>query len=150
VTKENERGTESERPASQNIKIGGDVGPGSAIGAGASVQADNIAGRDLYVGAQTEQPQDVFVHIYQVIEKTTFADEKTAKTVNDAVEVIQTENEKGDQANETSLKFSLNMLAQMAPDIWDVVVSTLANPVLGISTVVNKIAQKAKQERADS
>jgi hypothetical protein len=34
----------------------------------------------------------------------------------------------------------------MAPDILEVVVATLVNPVLGIGVVVNKIAKKAKEE----
>ena len=41
---------------------------------------------------------------------------------------------------------SLKTLALMAPDIWDVAVATFTNPILGISTVVKKIAEKAKNQ----
>jgi len=34
----------------------------------------------------------------------------------------------------------------MAPDILDVIVKTLANPVVGIGEVIKKMAEKAKEE----
>ena len=36
----------------------------------------------------------------------------------------------------------------MAPDILEVITATLANPVSGIATVIQKIAAKAKEEAA--
>lgn len=36
----------------------------------------------------------------------------------------------------------------MAPDILDVVVATLGNPLAGIGGAVKKIAEKAKEESA--
>jgi hypothetical protein len=134
-------------PTPASITIGGSVGPGAAIGPGAQVQAQVIAGGDITVGSSTNEVADAFAKIYQAIEAKSFADEKTAQEVKEAVEIIKSENEKGDEANETSLRFSFNMLAQVAPDIFDVVVSTLTNPVLSISTVVRKIAQRAKEEQ---
>ncbi len=36
----------------------------------------------------------------------------------------------------------------MAPDILDVVVATLGNPLAGIGVAIKKIAEKAKEETA--
>jgi len=145
----NEEGKDqSATPVSESIHIGGSVGPGTAIGAGARVEAQNIAGRDVSIGTDATTVAEAFSRIYEAIEARSFSDEGTAEGIKDAVAVIQSENDKGDEGNETSLRFSFKMLAQMAPDIFDVIVSTLTNPILGISTAVRKIAQKAKDEFA--
>lgn len=129
-----------------SIIIGGSVGPGAAIGPGAQVQAQVIAGGDITVGSSTNEVADAFAKIYQAIEVESFADEATEERVKGAIEVIESETAKGDQADETSLKFSFRMLAQMAPDIFEVAVNTLTNPALGLSTVVRKVAERAKVE----
>jgi len=41
-------------------------------------------------------------------------------------------------------------LAEISTDVWQVAVQTLANPIAGISLVVQKIAQRAKDDRANS
>jgi hypothetical protein len=135
---------------SGNISIRGDVGAGAAVGAGASVKAQNIAGRDMTVGVSAGEAADAFAKIYQAVEAKRSTDPQTAEAAKEAVDVIKSENEKKDEANETSLKFSFRMLAQMAPDVFEVVVDTLMNPIAGISTVVRKIAERAKAERASS
>lgn len=40
----------------------------------------------------------------------------------------------------------LRNIARMAPDVFDVIVAILMNPVAGVSLVIRKIAQKAKSE----
>ena len=37
-------------------------------------------------------------------------------------------------------------IARIAPDMLDMVVATLANPLAGLGMVVKKIAEKAKEE----
>jgi hypothetical protein len=36
----------------------------------------------------------------------------------------------------------------MAPDIFEVAVDTLTNPVRGVATVIRKVAEKAREEAA--
>ena len=132
---------------SGGIHIGGDVGSGAAIGEGASVEATNIAGRDISGGVSPDEVANAFARIYAAIEEKPFASEEKAKQVREAVEIIETENEKGDKANEKIVRMSLKTLALMAPDIWEVAVTTFTNPIRGISTVVKKIAEKAAAER---
>jgi hypothetical protein len=64
-----------------------------------------------------------------------------------AVTNLQTEAEKGQQASEDNLRQWLTMLDQMAPDIWEVAVDTFANPIKGLGTVFQKVAQRAKAEK---
>lgn len=44
-------------PTPGGINIGGSVGPGAAIGEGAKVKAGHIAGRDIIIGAGTDEEQ---------------------------------------------------------------------------------------------
>jgi hypothetical protein len=129
-----------------SITTSGSVGPGAAIGPGASVQAQNIAGGDIQTGIDAKKIADAFTHIYAAIEAKSFSSETAAQEVREAVEIIEDENEKAEEANEKVIHLSFRTLALMAPDIWEVAVMTLTNPVLGVSTVVKKIAEKAKAE----
>lgn len=139
---------DKKEPVPGSISIGGNVGPGAAIGAGASVSATNIAGRDINIGTNAQDVAAAFAQIYAAIAARPFPTETDAQEVREAVEIIEAENEKGDEANEKVIRLSFRTLAQMAPDILEVVVATFANPMLGISLVVKKIAEKAKTGEA--
>lgn len=139
--KESKKKTES-----GNISIGGSIGSGAAVGHGTSVKADNIAGRDIIIGANAKDITDAFAQLYAAIEAKSFPSETAAQDVREAVEIIEAENEKGEEANEKVVRLSFRTLARMAPDILDVAIATFANPLLGISTVVKKIAEKAEAE----
>ena len=71
-------------------------------------------------------------------------DEK--RDLQDQVEKIQDEAAKGKQADPSRLEKLVNTLAVMAPDIFEVAVATLANPLAGIGLVMKKIGDKAKVE----
>ncbi len=136
-----------QEPTPGSISITGNVGPGTAIGTGASVKATNIAGRDIII--DSSNAQDVaaaFAQIYAAVDARSFPTETAAQEVREAVELIEAENEKGDEANEKIVRMSFRTLAQMAPDILQVAIATFVNPALGISLVVKKIAEKAKAE----
>lgn len=62
------------------------------------------------------------------------------------VDEIRTEAKKGDTANPSFIQQRLINLAKMAPDIFQVVIATLTNPLNGFALAVQKIAQKAKEE----
>lgn len=68
--------------------------------------------------------------------------------LKDQVAKIEAEACKGTQADPSRLEKLINTLAVMAPDIFEVAVTTLANPLAGIGLVLKKIGDKAKLERA--
>jgi len=41
----------------------------------------------------------------------------------------------------------INFLAEIAPDVWEVAIDTLSNPIKGIGTAFIKVAGKAKQAK---
>jgi hypothetical protein len=63
------------------------------------------------------------------------------------VEQVVKEAEKGDQADETRIERLLNMISAMAPDILDVIVTTIGNPLAGVGLVIKKIGDKAQVTR---
>ena len=60
------------------------------------------------------------------------------------VEQVTKEAEKGSQADPTRLEKLLNSMAVMAPEILEVAVTTIANPLAGIGLVAHKIGEKAR------
>ena len=140
----NDENKKEPQDINSGIHIGGNVGPGAAVGSHARVTAKNIAGGDINIGADAKDVADAFLRIYTAIETKKFDSEEQANTAREAVELIEEENAKGDAANEKIVKLSFQTIAQMAPDILDVVVASLVSPLTGISAVVKKIAEKAK------
>jgi hypothetical protein len=54
---------------------------------------------------------------------------------------------KGKQADSGRLERLLNVILSLAPDIFDVAIATLANPLAGLGLVAKKIGERAKLDR---
>ena len=54
--------------------------------------------------------------------------------------------QKNEKADKGFLLHRCQHIARMAPDVLDVVVATLGNPLAGLGVAVKKIAEKAKEE----
>jgi hypothetical protein len=70
------------------------------------------------------------------------------KMLNQNVAQVVQEAQKGKEADPGRIQRLLNTLNAMAPDILDVVIATIANPLAGLGLVAKKIAQKAQVTRA--
>jgi len=57
---------------------------------------------------------------------------------------IAEEVKKGKKADQSRLERLVNVIGVMAPDIFDVVISSLAGPVAGLGMAFKKIGEKAK------
>ena len=64
-----------------------------------------------------------------------------------AVSTIRQEAEKGEQADESATEQWLDLLLKTLPDVAEVVLDTLIHPVKGLSTIVRKVALKAREGR---
>jgi serine/threonine protein kinase len=60
------------------------------------------------------------------------------------VEQIAREAEKGEKADPKRIERLLNMLSVMAPDFFDVALTTLTDPFVGIRLVIKKVGDKAR------
>ena len=123
---------------SGNITVG-DISnaKGVAVGHGASATVtEGISGADL---AKVFQP---------ILQKVAALPEGPSKEIaQQAVTGLEQEVKKGEAAQEQNVSTWFNFLAQAAPDVWDVAVAALANPIAGVAKVVQLVAKKAKEEK---
>jgi hypothetical protein len=126
-----------------------DTGGGAYIGGNVSVDhGSKFVGRDDYstTGLSGDEIAGLFETIYARIEVRQADPDAPRADIKETVEVIEAQVKQGDNADQKMLGVSLKSLKRMAPDIWEVVVATFANPALGIATVISKIMQQAKEQ----
>lgn len=120
------------------------VGAGAAVAAGRSAKASVINNESLssIVGWMTQ--------INKNIDSLPDVSQAEKEDLKQQVEKIGDEVQKGSRAEVGRLEKLINTLNIMAPDIFDVVIATLANPLAGLGLVIKKIGDKAKLERDSS
>ncbi len=132
----------------KKVKIGNDaIGRDRSISAsnGSVVVGGNMTGSTIITGNNNIVGSSVFEPIYREIEKSSLPD-ADKQDLKSEVTDVETELNKGDQADESFLARHLRNIQRMSPDILEVVVSTLANPLAGLGTVAAKVAEKMRAE----
>lgn len=71
-------------------------------------------------------------------------------TLEKQVKQIEAEAAKGEAANKAKLERWVKTLAQMAPDIVEVMAASLGGPVAGFTVVFKKIVERARAMPAES
>jgi hypothetical protein len=117
------------------------VGENSVIAAGRNARASStqVAGVNLL-----GEWRDGIVKEIEASRSLSPADKADARQ---QVDKITAEAAKGRQADVPRLEKLVNTLRVMAPDIFEVALTTLANPLAGLGLVAKKIGEKAKIER---
>jgi len=133
--------------------VGGDKVAGDKVG-GDQIQAGDISGTGIAIGrgARASVTQGVsgndvaalFAAIKQQIDARPEDPNIEKDELHELVQNIEQENTKGEQANPNKVERWLRTLASMADDIYEVTVESLKSPAAGISTVLRKIAEKAR------
>jgi hypothetical protein len=128
---------------------------------GDKVQGDKFTARDIsgsHVawgrGAQATHTEGVggaelaklFAAIYQKIDARPADPDVDKEELAETVHKVEQEAAKGDEANPNKVERWLRFLGGMAPDILEVTVACLTNPLAGVGTVIRKIAEKARAE----
>jgi hypothetical protein len=140
------KGKGSEQQGTHADQVGGDkiiVGDisdsqGVAIGRDAQVRIQS--------GISPKELVEVFAPIYQTIEVRQPDPLVEKEEITDRVRRIENEIATGEKAQPSKVERWLRDLAGMAPDILDVTVAAIMSPVAGISVVIQKIAQKVKED----
>ncbi len=142
----------------RNIRVdGGQVG---IIGDGAHIEggmffgdvraSGDFAGRDLkktYI--QSPDPAALaraFAKIDEQVAQQTDLAPQDKTDIQTELQGVKQELEKGTEADEGVIRHRLRNVQRMAPDILDVILTTFANPALGLGTVARKIAEKMQAE----
>jgi hypothetical protein len=124
-----------------NISVGGSV-------SGSNVVAGNNNRLTIKQGASADEIAKAFSTLFQAVEAKPEGPKKMMAQT--AVQELEVESAKGEKAEEGKVQEWFEVLAGMAPDIWEVAVDTFTNPIKGLSTVFKKVAEKAKAESKKS
>ncbi|HSL31791.1 MAG TPA: hypothetical protein VK900_21490 [Anaerolineales bacterium] len=115
----------------------------------------NLAGRDIIKhesssGVSAAELRNIFLDLYRDIDGHPAASRTINEDVKAEVKQIEatvTESvQKNEKVDEGFLAQRFRNIARVAPDILDVVVAMLANPLAGLGIAVKKIAEKAKEQ----
>lgn len=127
-----------------------DTGGGAYVGGSVSVSGGDFVGRDKITtggGADTAVILEAFAQLIEKIESMPAGPDKII--AEQAVGALKEEALKPEpEVQESKVQKWFNFLAQTAPDAFDVAIETFKNPIKGISSVFQKIAQRAREEKA--
>lgn len=131
----------NDKDKSVSISIGGNVNDSQVV-----ATTGNVDINSTQINSSQNTISDAFKTVYVKIEERGVTPDVDKSELLSLVQNIETEVGNGNQINIAKTERWLKFLGEMAPDILDVVIKTLTNPLLGISEVVQKIAVKARKQ----
>lgn len=120
------------------------VGSGAAVAAGRGAKASVVKNDSLSSIAEW------VMQISGKIDSLPGISQAEQEDLKQQIQKIGCEANKGSKVEIGRLEKLINTLSVMAPDIFDIVITTFASPLAGIGLVIKKIGDKAKLERANS
>ncbi len=124
-------------PRGDDITVG-DISQSTGIAIGRNAHASVTSG-----GATPEEIARAFAILRAKVDALPAGPDKQA--AQSAVNGLQAEAAKGDQASESNVEKWFRFLAQTAPDAFEVAVATFTNPIAGLGLAFKKIAERAKE-----
>ena len=130
-------------------QIGGQRQYGDNISMGDVTGSNIVVGNNNRVSLTHGASMEDFVKVFALITEKIGAmpDGPKKKMAETAVQGLEEEAAKGDDADETKVKEWMNFLAETASDAFDVAVASFTNPIAGLSMVFKKVAERAKAEK---
>ncbi len=126
----------------------------SDISGNVNVAGGNISTHQTTTGLSVAEIKQLFDQLYTAIDshaETPSADKEDLKAEVKEIQSTVTEAaQKNEKVDEGFLLHRFRNIARMAPDVLDVVVATLGNPLAGLGVAVKKIAEKAKEETTNA
>jgi hypothetical protein len=127
----------------QNI-LSGNVSSGGIVFQGGRHKNITI---NQSAGLASDEITALFNNIYKHIEARPPDPNVDKEEILETVQKIQEEASKGEkEANETKLTRWIDTLNNIAPDVIDVALASLGGPVSGITAILKKIADRARQQ----
>jgi hypothetical protein len=137
----------SKNSQTQKKQIGGDqnVIQGSISG-GVTVQGRGARVSVQQTGGSSDKELSaLFDKLYEAIQVRPPDANIDKEEISETVQRIEQEVKKGDQANDSKLQRWMDGLNKIAPDIVDVILASLGGPVSGLTAVLKKVAEHARQ-----
>ena len=124
-----------------------DTGGGAYISGSVDVSGGDFVGRDKITTSYGLGGQDItalFAQTYALIGHAQINPAYDKDEVRETTKRIEKDVAQGETVDVAKLERRLKNLLDMAPDVADVVIAGLANPVAGVATAVSKLAQRMK------
>lgn len=123
-----------------------DTGGGAYIGGNVNVGNGKFVGRDDYsqTGIDGKDAIKLFESLYTRIDSQLNLSGADKADLKSEIEELRKELSKKEQANESFIMRRLRNIGRMAPDILEVTLATIANPIAGFGVIGIKIAEKIK------
>ena len=122
----------------------------SDISGNVNVAGGNITTHQTTTGLSAVEIKRLFDQLYTAIDtraETPTADKEDLRAeVKEIQTTVTRAVQKNEKVDEGFLSRRFRNIARMAPDVLDVVVATLGNPLAGLGVAAKKIAEKAKAE----
>jgi len=118
------------------------TGDGNVVGDHSSSRVIKQQGADAAAIARA------FADFYTAVQQQPDLPPRDKADVQAELEEVETELQKGEEANAGFIRRRLRHVQRMAPDIYDVVLATFANPIAGLGLIAKKIAEKMKADAA--
>lgn len=126
------------------ISIGGNMSGNLVIG------NNNKVTNTVNTGISAAEIKQLFDQLYTAIDTRTNTPPSVKEDLKAEVQDIQTTITEAVETNqkveESFLSRRFRSIERMAPDILDVVVATIGNPLAGLGVAAKKIADKAREE----
>ena len=144
MSKEDKRqkGTRKTNIGSDQNIMSGRISSGGIMSQGGHA---NVITVHQFKGPDAKELTILFEKLYQHIESRPPDPNVEKEEILETVQKIEAEASKGEEANQTKLGRWMENLSEMAPDIIDVVLASLGGPVSGVTAVLKKIADHARQ-----
>lgn len=124
---------------------------GVQAGDNSVVIGGNVSGSNIIVGNNnnvkntTVNISVLFDDIYRKLEQNKNIAPQEKQDIQSELKEVQQELEKG-EPDESFLARRFRNIKRMSPDILDVAIETLKNPISGVVEVVKKVAKKVSEE----
>ena len=117
-----------------------------SLGTGSSFVEGNVTDSNVITGDNNilkSKHDELFDRILKQVQQRPGTSSEDREELKASIEEFKIEADKGERANETFLSRRLRNIQQVAPDIAEVILATIANPATGFAVVVKKVAEHA-------
>jgi hypothetical protein len=103
-----------------------------------------IKGRSDQSGTSVDEVTRLFDSLFATIDRHSQLSKDDKSDLKTDVKEVRQELEKKGRADETFLMRRLRNIGRMAPDILEVTLATITNPIAGFGIIAKKVAEKIK------
>ena len=127
---------------------------GISIGGNATIKDSTLVGRDKVEKNVTNQTKIVnlsisFAPLYESIKDRPNTTPEVKTEIENSTREIESEIKKKTGINYSFITERLTNIQKIAPDIAQVILATIQNPMLGLGTVAEKILTRMKNQTAE-